>query len=407
VSSTVRPPQDLDPPILVADDEALDLLLADLEGEAEIAVDTEANSFFRYHERVCLIQVTAKGRDYLVDPLAELDLDPLGRVIADPDVVKIFHDGEYDVLLLRRSLDWTVRGLFDTRVAAAALGVDLPGLAGVVHQHFGIELDKSQQRSDWTKRPLSARQIEYARLDTHYLVPLAHRMRAQLEELGRMRVVEGECRRLETLEPPEVTFDPNAFVKIKGSRTLDMQQLQALRELFVARDAIASRRDVPPFKVVGNLELVEVARRMPKNEGQLGSVPRLSPRVVRRIGQALLEAVARARELGPLDRMPRPAPKNGALDLDEAGQELHERLKAWRRSRAAEEGMDASLILNRHVLGRIASTRPTTADELAIIEGLQDWQLEEFSRPLVDLVRGFERALANGEIELPRRRRRR
>ena len=162
----------LEPPILVEDAGGLERLLADLAGQDEIAVDTEADSFYRYREQVCLIQITVEDRDYLVDPLAKVQLEGVGKILADPRKIKVFHDGEYDVLILKRDFSYTFRNLFDTRVAAAALGFTTPGLAAVIADRFGVELDKSLQRSNWSNRPLTQRQIDYARLDTHYLLPL-------------------------------------------------------------------------------------------------------------------------------------------------------------------------------------------------------------------------------------------
>ena len=111
---------DLPPPTLVQDARGLTRLLDDLASQTEIAVDTEADSFFNYKEKVCLIQVTVEDRDYLLDPLAGFDIAPLGEILADPKKEKIFHDGEYDVLIMKRSFGFRFDNLFDTRVAAAA-----------------------------------------------------------------------------------------------------------------------------------------------------------------------------------------------------------------------------------------------------------------------------------------------
>jgi ribonuclease D len=259
-------PPALEPPEIVASEPALRALVERLQREPEIAVDTEADSFYHYQESVCLIQVTAGARDFLIDPLAGIDLAPFGRVLADPARIKVFHDGEYDVLLLKRQFGFSFANLFDTRVAAAALGVEMPGLASVLAAHFGVELDKSLQRSDWSARPLTSKQIEYARLDTHYLLALMHAQRAELEERERAVVVAGEYQRLENLAAPARAFDPDEFVRLKGARALSLQRMQVLRELFVLRDDLARRRDVPPFKVLGNNLLIEIARRSPRSQ---------------------------------------------------------------------------------------------------------------------------------------------
>src|SRR6185503_19304771 len=102
----------------------------------EIAVDTEADSFFNFREKVCLVQVTVEVRDYLIDPLSGLDLAPFGGMLADPRKTKVFHDGEYDVLILKRDYRFEFKTLFDTRVAEAALGIESPGLASVLRARF-------------------------------------------------------------------------------------------------------------------------------------------------------------------------------------------------------------------------------------------------------------------------------
>lgn len=377
----------LPPPILVSDPRALASLLADLERQTLIAVDTEADSFFNFREKVCLVQLTVEERDYLVDPLAGLDLSPLGRVLADPGKTKIFHDGEYDILILKRDWGFEFRNLFDTRIAEAALGVESPGLAAVLRARFGIELDKSMQRSNWSARPLSERQIRYARLDTRFLAALMHAQRGELEERGRMMIVEGECARLERLVPATGEFSADDFVKLKGARALDRMGQRRLREVFAARHALAEAADLPPFKVLGNEQLIEIARLGPRDASELARVPGLSPKHARRLSEALLAALQRAEELGPLERTPNPPSRDGAPQLDELEFELHERLKQWRRERAERLGLDSSLVINRHVLARLAQRKPASAAELEQIDGLLGWQIHMFGPELLDVIR--------------------
>lgn len=398
-------PGDLPPPILVEDAAVFGRLLDVLARCDEVAFDTEADSFFNYREKVCLVQVTADGADYLVDPLAGFDLTPLGEVLADPRTTKVFHDGEYDVLILKRDFGFEFRGMFDTRVAAAALGVANPGLASVLGDLFEVELDKSQQRSDWSRRPLTPKQIAYARLDTHYLVPLMHHLRPRLEERGVAMVVEGECRRVETLEPAERAFDPDEFVRIKGARTLDPDQMQALRSLFVLRDERARERDQPPFKVLSNAHLIQLARARPRTARDVARLRDFPPRLARQMGDAIAGAVREAAEQGPLARVPRLASRDGTGRLDDAQLELHERIKAWRKERAIADDFDASLVLNRHALLALVHERPESLEELRAVAGVQDWQAERYGEAIVALVRDFERDVAAGKIPTNARRR--
>jgi ribonuclease D len=262
-----------------------------------------------------------------------------------------------------------------------------------------VTLDKSQQLSDWSKRPLTPQQLDYARLDTHYLLRLASELEAKLEARGRRVIVDGECRRLEALEPPQRSFDPDECMRLKGARTLDLARLQVLRELYVVRDELARERNVPPFKVISHGALVEIARRRPKDENELVTVPEVSRKHVGRIGAALLAAVRRGRDLGPLERIPRLPSKDGTDRLDERGHELHDRLKTLRKSLSDREGYDASLVLNRMTLIDLADRAPTRVEDLAGITGLLEWQRRAFGSAIVDAIARFQSDWNSGAIE--------
>lgn len=399
-----NPPHELSPPELVEDQAGLEEMLAALEGQDEIAVDTEADSFYHYQERVCLVQVTGGGRDWLVDPLSGLDLRPFGSLLADPGRIKVFHDGEYDILILKRQFGFRFANLFDTRVAAAALGMEAPGLAAVVNARYGYELDKSQQRSDWSRRPLTRQQVDYARLDTHYLVPLMHLLAPELEARGRMPVLRGECERLVALEPAEKTFHPDEFLRIKGARRLSLLGMRVLRELFVLREEHARARDLPPFKILAPQAMLALAEGQPTSVRALDRF--LAPAVQRRIGPEIVAAIQRARELGPFPRIPRLPARSEEAELDEYQIELHERLKQWRKERAIREQLDSSLVLNRRVLERLALEAPPDRDALARVEGLLPWQIELFGDELLTVIRTFQSDRAEGRLELRRRGRR-
>lgn len=396
--------RELSPPELVDTDSALSRAVEIISSFDEIAVDTEADSFFSYREKVCLVQISVGERDFVIDPLAGLDLAPLGNVLADPKRTKVFHDGEYDILILKRDWRFEFRGLYDTRIAEAALGVESPGLAAVLRARFGVELDKSMQRSDWSARPLSEKQIQYARLDTRFLTALMHSQLPELRERGREMIVEGECQRLERLQPAGPVFSADDFVKIKGARTLDLAAQRRLRELYLLRHELASAADLPAFKVLGNELLFTIAERSPRSIGELERSCGISPKQSRRYGDPILRALARASELGPLERTPNPPARDGTDALDEGEVELHEQLKEWRRERGSELGVDSSLVINRHVLLKLAKSKPTSIEELERVEGILPWQVEMFGPKLVERI---ERAWRDMPQTLGAKRRRR
>jgi len=396
---------DLPEPGWVDSAEALAELCAELSDVDEVAIDMEADSYYSYREKVCLIQVSAKGKDWLVDPLAGFSLDRFGELLADPTKCKLFHDGEYDVLLFQRQYGFTMENLYDTRAAEATLGSETPGLGAVLSERFGIELDKSLQRSDWGKRPLTDEQIAYARLDTRFLSELRRAQAPELERRGLMPVLDGECRRVEAIRASWPEFNPEGWAKLKGARALEPRERRAARELFILRDEIARGRDQACFRVFGNQAVIEMSRAQPRSEKELAEIPGVSWGIVRRIGKEILDRLDDADEMEPITEMPPKPRKEGEVVLDDAGSELQDRIKSWRREEASRAGYDASLVLHRLAMGRIALERSSSAASVAEVEGVQAWQAEVHGEALAKVVRDFEADEKSGRWK-PRRRRR-
>lgn len=351
-------------------------------------MDTESNPLFAYHERLCLVQVSTEKRDYLIDPVAGVDLALLAPVFADPGVTLVLHDAEFDVLMLRRVHPFEFSSIFDTMVAATALGSKRVGLAAMLDEYFEVKLDKRHQRSDWGRRPLTQEQIEYASLDTHYLLPMARELRTRLYEMGEPAVFEvaAECRRLAMLYPEKKRFDADEFVRIKGADRLDGRGRQALRELFVMRHQIADRRDVPAFKVLANDMLLILAKEQPADREALQGVRSISPKLLRRYGGQILETVHRAARLGPLEKLPRRKTETGHLNEHE--RDLYESLRAWRKRTAQARPTDSSLILSRATMlelvrlrRKVRSVRDLEASGL-----LEPWRVELYGDELAAIM---------------------
>ena len=396
----------LPPPTYVDDSRSFDELLDRLDDVDELAVDTEADSFFKYRERVCLIQITADGEDFIVDPLCGLDLEPLGEVFEDPRRVKIFHDSEFDVLLLKRHHQFEFDGLFDTRVAMAALGHESLGLAAALLDQFDVKLDKTQQLSDWGRRPLTDKQIGYARLDTHYLIDLRERLEGLLDDAGRRHVMEAECDRLARLQPATKPFEPDEYVRLKGARKLDKREQAVLRALFVAREKMAQERDVPPFKVLAHGALIDLARACPKDAEGISRAARINAGAAKRLSKPLLAAIREGLDAGPIDSVPQLPPKDGTLGFDEFDHELHDRLKALRKKLAERDRIDLSLVFNRKTLLDLVRSDARDFEALEKVEDMAPWQVDDYGEALLEVLDRFDRDRANGSLDLrPRRRR--
>ena len=219
-----------------------------------------------------------------------------------------------------------------------------------------------------------------------------------------MPILRGECARLENLVANEKTFHADEFLRIKGARRMNLLEMRILRELFVLREEHARSRDLPPFKVLAPQAMLALAQAQPQSPRALERF--IPPSVQRRIGSEILGAIQRAKTQGPMERVPRLPSRSEESELDEVELELHERLKQWRKERAQREGLDSSLVLNRHVLVRLAEARPSSREALERVGGLLAWQIQLFGDELLRVIGDFERDLAAGRIDFRRRGRR-
>ena len=245
-------------------------MIADLVRHPLLAVDTESNSLFVYREQVCLIQFSTGEKDYLVDTLALDNLSELDEIFASPRFEKIFHAAEYDLLCLHRDFGFVFNNIYDTMIAGRILGKPEVGLASMLEGEFGLRLDKRYQRANWGKRPLPPEQLEYARLDTFYLMPLRERTMAALKESGRWELALEDFRRQCIVElAAENNISP--CWKVAGNGDLSPQQIAVLDELCQMRDQKARQANIPIFKILSNNALFQIAHDLPRTLAALKS----------------------------------------------------------------------------------------------------------------------------------------
>jgi len=366
------------PPVQVDLPESFDRMLGELAGEPVLGLDTESDSLYRYFHRVCLIQVSSARADYVVDPLNLPDLTPLGALLADPGVEKVFHAAENDILVLKRDFGFEFTHIFDTMLAARILGYRRVGLAALLHDKFGVELDKHTQLTDWGHRPLTSEQLSYACLDSHYLSPLRNLLKVELAARGRWREAQEAFSNLPDTPYVAKSFDPEGFWRCRDARDLSPTELAVLRELYLWRDGQARAMDRPPFKVVGEECLVRLSREQPGRVADL----HLGGWQVRHFGGGILAAIARGKAA------PAPQPPNRHLNrehrLDPAAVARYDSLRAWRSRRAAERGVEADVVLTNEALLAIARAFPTSFDMLDGLGVIGPWKLEEYGADLLE-----------------------
>ena len=366
----------LPPPVWVATSTALDSLSRDLLGQPRIAVDTESNSLHAYREQVCLVQFSTPQTDYLVDPLALIDLGPLAPVFADPHIEKIFHAAEYDLVCLHRDFGFTFANIFDTMQAERILGYEKVGLDAALEKYFNVIVNKRFQKADWGERPLAPDLLAYARFDTHYLIPLRDKLRAELEAKG-LWTLAGEDFRRACWVNGEHAESAEPWERFANRRDLNLRELTILRELAIVRERIAEKLDRPPFKVVTDDKLIAMARAVPKTRKELAETG-LSVKQLDRWGTEILSAVGRGAG-APLVK------RRQAQRPDEAVLRRLDALKVWRKKVAAQAGVESDIVLPRPYLVPLAERGGS--DLKSILES-SPWRLEQYGEQILKVLGG-------------------
>jgi len=373
--------EELPPPLLVQTPVAWQDCLAALREQPTLAVDTESNSLYAYHEQVCLIQISTPDQDFVIDPLALSNLDGLGELMADPKVEKIFHAAEYDLLSMKRDFGYTFSHLFDTMLAARILGWQKVGLAAILMQEFGLQVNKRYQRANWGRRPLSPDQIAYARQDTHYLIAIRGKLQRELEKAGRLKEAQDSFAQIATVVPTPHPFNPNDFWHLLNGRYQFVPQQHAvLRELYIFREREAQRRNLPPFKILSNRTLVELAEDLPHYPDEFQGIHGLSPRAVNRYGKRLIHVIKKGMRAKP----PEPPRQQGRPP--EAILARYDALHKWRKERAAQRGVESAVIVSKKALWEIARRDPKASSDLSEIQGMGDWQRERYGREILTVL---------------------
>jgi ribonuclease D len=359
----------------------LESLFQRFRGEPLLAVDTEAASFHRFHDRIYLLQLSTRQETAVVDPLAVTSLEPLAAVLRDPEVEIVFHDADYDLRLLRMEYGFTATNLFDTRIAAQLLNEPGVGLAALLERYFGVRLDKRFQRADWSARPLSPEMLEYAAADTHYLPALRDLLRARLLETGRLEWALEEfalataARRL-----PSDTDEPS-YLRLKGAKAMPGRALAVLKELHDWREQLARRTDKAAFRILNNEPMLFMAKAPPRDMAELKAVRGIGGDQAERRGQEILAAVERGLAL-PEGQLPR-VERTPRRPPDAAYEARIDRLKLARNQLAVRFDVAPGVLCPNGTLEAIARLNPLTLDQLAQVPELRRWQLREFGADLL------------------------
>lgn len=372
--------QVLPPPVWVDKPHLYKQMLADLVTQSRVAVDTESNSLHAYREQVCLIQFSTQRTDYVVDPLALHDLRSLGPIFNNPGVEKIFHAAEYDLICLRRDFGFEFSNLFDTMHAARVLGYPYVGLDNLLADKFQFEIDKRHQKADWAVRPLTPAQLDYARLDTHFLFDLRNVLEAELKEKDRMQIAREDFARACHVDLPEERANGTSWRRFSLRKDVTPRELTILSELCISRDRIAERMNRPVFKVISDAILLDIARNLPEKDVDLAGLG-LTSKQIRLWGSEVLEAVKRGTVAPLVEREQSKRPHDAML-------KRLQKLKNWRKKVAEDLKVESDIILPKAYLNRLAERPPKSLKDLESIMSESPTRFKNYGEQIYRLLGG-------------------
>ena len=374
---------------IVENNEALAAFLAELSSAPYLALDTEFLRDQTYYPKLCLIQVAAPGTEAIIDPLAPgLDLAPFYELLKRPDIIKVLHAARQDIEIFYLQGGVLPQPLFDSQIAAMVCGFgDAASYETLARKLAHVEIDKSARFTDWSHRPLSARQLEYALADVTHLRVIYEKLTAQLARTGRTAWVAEEVAALQ--DPALYKLDPELAWKRLKPRTTNKRFLAMLAAIAAWREREAQARDIPRGRVLKDEAISEIAAHPPDSGEALERI-RAVPKgfANSKLGKGLMDAIALGRNAAPpeeaLLQQPRRKrePSAAAIDL----------LKTLLRLRAETAGVAPRLIANAEDIEKLA------AHEDAGVAALSGWRAEVFGNDAKLLRQGdLAIALEKGE----------
>ncbi|MCB9507264.1 MAG: ribonuclease D [Myxococcales bacterium] len=348
-------------------------LVASADGE-RIALDIEEDREFRYRPSVALIQITVADRDFVIDPLG-VPKRPLTEAIEAVCLMAsavVMHGCRNDIVGLKRDFGVCPVVACDTQLAARLLGHEAFGLAALLQGAFGIELDKTQRRSNWIQRPLTAEQIDYARQDTQHLMPLWDHLRARVEAAGWIDALDEECDAIIDFEEGPGSLDPDGWRGLKGMRALGRDEQARAAALWSWRDAFGRAHDRHPSRVLPPWAILHLARVGLRGLESDRAVPSGAT-------AAELEALAACLESPPA---PPPVPRKPRAGRTTIPPELFDRrmsrLCDWRTAASLETGLEPGFLAPRQLLEGLARVEATGTGALASVPEIRAWRLRRW-----------------------------
>lgn len=328
-----------------------------------IGIDTESDSLYSYHEKLCLVQIACDSKIYLIDTLV-VGIDEFKDIFENPQIGKIFHSADSDIPLLKTKINCGFSNIFDVMIAAKYIGIKRCGLNNLIERFFSVKLNKKYQKANWKERPIKKEMLDYACMDVYYLKKLKDILIPELKKMGLLEEFMAHCEQFSFLPCKKTKFNPQAWLNLPQAKIMTWPYSLCLKELWTARERVAREKDVPPFKILTNETLLILSREPQKAIKNLAIFKGISEYVIKKHGHWIIDALKKGlnspyNEEGCHYKRNRP-------DFEKT-QQRFEALRQWRKKKANERRLFPELILTNDILWKIASKENITLQELSLI----------------------------------------
>ena len=367
----------------------LDAVLPRLAATEVLAIDTESSGYYTYHSEICLIQISANDQHYIIDALANLHLDQLGKLCKDCGVTKIFHAASSDLAELKKAYQWEFCNIFDTFLASRFLGHASCSLSSLVAEYEGVELKKKEQKSNWKKRPLSRSQLEYACLDTVYLQSLMQKLKRQLQEYDMYEEVSQEFNLICSTKASRLRDDDLKIWRkqIPQAKKLSITEQNILQGIYQLRDLRAREENIAPFRILSNSALLSLVKAGPTGL-ENPEINKFFHPVFLKKDKKNIYRILKDQKVDILEQAKvTEKSKAKAVEIPSAEtKQLAKRLKKWRNYVAEYRGMDAAIILSARCINSIAKECPKSLEALQNLDILTPWKLANYGPKILDII---------------------
>ena len=354
--------------ILVDNKKSLELAIVNLANSRLIAIDTESSGYYTYYSKVCLIQISANGKNFILDPMAQIDVKALDPILKNPSILKLFHSAVDDIKALKRDFGFQFKNIADTMYSSKLLGLEHNSLNYLVEYYHKVFLSKTEQKSNWEKRPLDRHQLQYAALDTAYLESIWNVMKTELEKRNLLEEAVSEFEKM--AEEPYVAKETTTEIhwhKFPNVDKFTPEERRNICDILQFRDDKARRMNKAPFRILNNETIEKIVK---KEIGEDNFVTLLGKKDGAELTRILQNPTG-----APLDKADFPKPD---FDLKPEEEPLFKQLRKWRDKIMKKRNMDHTMLLSNKNLIQIIRSKVADLESLKSLSLMSEWKIQNY-----------------------------